>query len=137
MFKRILFICLALTIPAICLADGVFGSRGVNCLFLDPPRMLAPIYETATITNNQPLEFRWMIEYPGNTQGYIFRLYNGYNTNEASLIIKEEIPQGAYSFQVKAETFQNGQTYTWTLVRVTSDGKKTETSSNSFRVIKN
>ncbi len=137
MLKKILLICIALTLPSLCRADGVFGSRGMNSLFLDPPRMLSPIYETATITDNQPLEFKWMIEYQNNTRGYILCLYKGYNTDETSLILKEEIPQGIYSFQAKADIFQDGQTYTWTLRRIAISGQKTDSSSNSFRVIKN
>jgi len=98
--------------------------------------MLSPIYDTAVVANNQPLEFKWMNEYPISTRGYVFHLYKGPDITEENLIIKAEVAQGVYSYQVPADTLQDGQTYTWTLIRVNSGGEKTDSSSHSFRVIK-
>jgi hypothetical protein len=103
--------------------------------FVSEPRLRYPIYETAVINNNQPLEFSWWDDFMG-TSVFILKLYKGYNMYADNLILKENISNGTDFFKVKADLFENGQVYTWSLQRVVFSGYKSDRSFNSFRVIK-
>ena len=54
----------------------------------------------------------------------------------ANLIYKENLPAGASSIKVKADLFEVGQVYTWSLAQVSFAGYKSDKSFNSFKVIK-
>jgi hypothetical protein len=99
------------------------------------PRLRHPIYETAAISGGQPLEFSWWNNVT-NTSGFILKLYKGYQMYADNLILKENLPATTESFQVKADLFEAGQVYTWSLVRVSFAGYKSDKSFNSFRVVK-
>lgn len=100
-----------------------------------PPRLMYPISETATLTGNAPLEFRWLDDY-AQTSGFILKIYKGYNMYADNLIYKENIPAGKSAFEVKADIFIAGQVYTWSLVRVSFAGYKSDRSFNSFKLFK-
>jgi len=99
------------------------------------PRLRYPIYDTVTISNNQPLEFSWWADLI-NTSGFILRIYKGYNMYADNLIQKEDLPATASSFKINADSFEDGKVYTWSLVRVAFSGAKSDRSFNSFEVIK-
>lgn len=99
------------------------------------PRLRYPIYETVTIVNDQPIEFSWWNDV-ANTSGFILKLYKGYNMYADNLILKENLPADAAFFKVKADSFEEGKVYTWSLVRVSFDGYKSDKSFNAFKVIK-
>jgi len=103
--------------------------------YVPEPRLKSPIYDTVTITNNQPLEFTWFNDY-ADTFGFILKIYKGYNMYGDSLLLKENLSSGANSFKVKADLFENNKVYTWSLVRVSLSGYKSGKSFNSFKVIK-
>ena len=103
--------------------------------FVPEPRLRYPINETAIINNNQPLEFSWWDDFTG-TSGFILKLYKGYNMYSDNLILKEKLLNGADFFKVKADLFEDGQVYTWSLQRIVFSGHKSDRSFNSFRVIK-
>jgi len=137
MMKKIVFLMvLVFSFSAPCLAGTVgFGFSGGEYSFVPQPRLKSPIYDTLTISNNQPLEFSWWNDYM-DTSGFIFRLYKGYNMYADDLILKNNLPASADSFQVKAELFEDGKVYTWSLVRISFAGYKSDKSFNSFRAIK-
>jgi len=99
------------------------------------PRLLSPIYDTAVITGNSPLEFRWFNDYMG-IDHFIFRIYKGYNMYGTNLLHKQNIPSGESSIKIKADSFVDGQVYTWSLIQVALGGEKSDKSFNSFKVIK-
>lgn len=103
----------------------------------DPPspRLRCPIYDTVTINGDQPLEFSWWNDVM-NTSGFILKVYKGYNMYADDLILKENLPADAASFKVKADLFEEGKVYTWSLIRVSVAGYKSDRSFNSFKVIK-
>ena len=125
------------------LSLGLAGFAGTISFTLDDggynsvpePRLRYPINDTVTLTGNEPLEFKWWNSYVG-VRGFIFKLYKGYNMYAGGLIHKEELPAGAYSVKLKPELFEEGQVYTWSLVQVSSAGYKSDSSFNSFKVIK-
>jgi len=110
------------------LDNGVFNS-------LPEPRLRHPINETAILNGNDPLEFKWWDDFIG-VRGFIFRIYKGYNMYAANLIHKEDLPASASSLKIKSDLFADGQVYTWSLIRVSSTGYKSDKSFNSFKVIK-
>jgi len=99
------------------------------------PKLRYPIYDTVTINNDQPLEFSWWND-AVNTSGYVLRIYKGYNMYSDNLILKKNLPADASTFEVKADLFEDGKVYTWSLIRVAFAGYKSDKSFNSFKVIK-
>jgi len=99
------------------------------------PRLRYPIYNTVAIKDGQPLEFRWWNDWT-DTTGYLLRIYKGYNMYADGLILKEKLPGSASSFKVNADLFEDGETYTWSLVRIAFAGYKSDKSFNSFKVTK-
>ena len=107
--------------------------------FLDnpvPARMLYPKGETASLQGKSALEFQWSDPIPVNTGGFEFRLYKGYDSTEPNLIKKENLDRDAGVVSVGADKFENGQVYTWTLKRISDDGRKSDQVYNSFTVVK-
>jgi len=103
---------------------------------LPPPRLIYPITETADITGKNSLQFQWRWGYAATVDHYDFRLYKGYNTTADNLMLKEQLPATTSQIAVGAEKFDDGQVYTWVLKQVSLSGVKSDTSSNSFKVIK-
>ena len=99
------------------------------------PRLRNPIYDKVKIKDGQPLEFSWW-SVPGNTRGFILRIYRGYNMYADSLILKKDLPADALSFSAPADLFKEGQVYTWSLIRISLEGYKSDKSFNSFKVMK-
>ena len=99
------------------------------------PRLRYPINETAILTGNDPLEFKWWNDFVG-IRGFTLKVYKGYNLYAANLIHKEDLPPETSSVKVKSDLFEDGQVYTWSLIRVSFAGNKSDRSFNSFKVIK-
>jgi hypothetical protein len=135
--KRIAIIMvLIFSFSAPCLASSIgfsFQDQGYN--FVAEPRLRSPIYDSVTISNDEPVEFSWWNDVM-NTRGFILKLYKGYNMYADNLILKEDLPAGADSFKIKTDLFEEGQVYTWSLIRVSLAGYKSDKSFNSFKVIK-
>ena len=110
------------------LDNGAFNS-------LPEPTLRYPIYETAIITGNDPLEFSWWNDVVG-IRGFTIKIYKGYNMYAANLILKEDLPPEASSVKIKSDLFVDGQVYTWSLIRISYTGYKSDRSFNSFKVIK-
>jgi len=47
------------------------------------PRLRYPIYETAILTGNNPLEFKWWNDVVG-IRGFTLKIYKGYNMYAAN-----------------------------------------------------
>jgi hypothetical protein len=54
----------------------------------------------------------------------------------SNMILKQQLPNGVFSFKVEASVFEDNQVYTWSLKRANNAGQKSEASFNSFKVIK-
>lgn len=132
--KKALVISLSFILLFACLAPASNARFGFEN---EPPapRLLHPIYDTVTLTGNSPLEFRWFNDYAG-TDHFIFKLYKGYNVSGPNLIYEQNIPSGESARKIETDLFKDGQIYTWSLVRVGFDGKKSDKSFNSFKVIR-
>ncbi|MCX5715726.1 MAG: hypothetical protein NTV07_02480 [Candidatus Omnitrophica bacterium] len=67
---------------------------------------------------------------------YDFRLYKGYNFLESALINKQQVPSDIYIVRLRADMFDDGQVYTWSLKQVYDNGNKSQRSFQSFKVKK-
>ncbi|MDD5595046.1 MAG: hypothetical protein PHY94_02255 [Candidatus Omnitrophica bacterium] len=103
---------------------------------LPEPRLIFPITETVVLTGKNDLEFKWGGEYAVTVDYYDFRLYKGYNTVEANLILKKQIPSDITTTKISADTFTDAEVYTWVLKQVSLGGQKSDASFDSFKVIK-
>ena len=108
--------------------SGVFNS-------LPEPRLRYPISETAILSGNDSLEFKWWDDVVG-IRGFTLKIYKGYNMYATNLIHKEDLPPDASSVKIRSDLFEDGQVYTWSLIRVSYAGYKSDRSFNSFKVIK-
>lgn len=102
---------------------------------LPEPRLKYPIGETAILTGDDPLEFKWWNDVVG-ISGFTLKIYKGYNMYAANLIHKEDLSPDASSVKINSNLFIDGQIYTWSLIRVSYTGYKSDRSFNSFKVIK-
>jgi hypothetical protein len=103
--------------------------------FQPGPLLLYPLGREVDLSGADSLEFKWERD-AVDTSYFIFRLYKGYGMYESNLILKEEVTSSRISTRVKSDVFENGQVYTWSLVRVVFTGNKTDKSFSSFKVIK-
>ena len=135
MKKVFILMVLMLTFNAACFA-GVVGFSLNNGLNNNPPepRLRYPIYDTVVISGDQPLEFTWWNDL-ADTRGFVFKIYKGYNMYADNLLLKEELPADAASTKVQANLFEAGKVYTWSVVRISLAGFKSDRSFNSFKVI--
>jgi hypothetical protein len=99
------------------------------------PRLRYPIYDSVILTKGQPLEFQWWNDVR-QTRGFIFKIYKGYNMYAANLVRKNELSADVSSIKIDSGLFVEGQVYTWSLIRVSFNGYKSDKSFNSFKVIK-
>ena len=101
-----------------------------------PGPMLKTPGDNADLSGLKEIEFRWSPE--GDRAGfeyYDFRLYKGSQTYESGLILKREVPAGQTSTFVDTATFENGQTYAWS-VRQVGGAKKGRSSFAVFKAHK-
>ncbi len=110
-----------------------YGNGPYNSL--PEPRLRYPINDTAVLTGQDNLEFKWWIEVVG-LRKFIFKIYKGYKMYLANLIYKEDLPPDTSSIKIKSDLFEDGQVYTWSLIQISYSGYKSDRSFNSFKVIK-
>lgn len=99
------------------------------------PRLFYPITENVTLTGDY-LEFKWEKGTPAWLDHYEFRLYKGDQMYGDSIMIKENPDWSANSIKVKAEMFEDGGVYTWSLREVSVGDTKGDRSFQTFRVTK-
>ena len=90
-----------------------------------PPRLISPVTETTPYPDTPSIEFRWENS-AIDVRYFEFRLYRGYDLYARNLVLKKTIPGSASTFSLPAATCVPGQPYSWSLVRVNLDGRKSE-----------
>lgn len=99
------------------------------------PRLYYPITETVILTGDY-LEFKWQKNTDAWLDHYEFRLYKGSNMYADNLIVKENPDWGVDTMQVKADMFEDGGVYTWSLKEVSNGDTKGDRSFQTFKVTK-
>jgi hypothetical protein len=130
----LLFALLFSSFPVVATALNGINSKGMF-ISLPAPWLLEPVTDKIDITGKDALEFKWKPDLSVNTDYYDFRLYKGYDMLASTLILKQKLEGNVSSFKVKAETFENGQVYTWSLRRVILSGEKSDKSFSSFKIV--
>jgi len=98
------------------------------------PQLLYPITHTIDLSDKDYLEFRWLDDLT-QLDHYVFKIYKGYNMYASELIYKQNISERTTSYRIKSEYFKRGQVYTWSLVRVSIGGQKSNKSFSSFKLV--
>jgi len=134
-----IFLCLLIGTSIFCplsrAADLSFDVDGLNQSFPGPD-LFYPIADDIDLKGAPYLEFKWRRSDFVYTRSYDFRLYKGYQTVASSLILKRIITTDEYPFKVESLVFDPGQVYTWVLRQITLNGRKSDKSFSSFKVIK-
>lgn len=112
-----------------------FGLGGFSQSFPGPD-LFSPVTDDIDLSGEDHLEFKWRRSDLVYTRSYDFRLYRGYQALAGNRILKKNIPAQEYPFSIPSEEFETGQVYTWVLIQVLNDGKKSDKSFSSFKIIK-
>lgn len=134
--KVVLAVCLVLSaaFPVYAQTISRLGATSFSD-FRPGPLLVYPMGGQVDLSGQSALVFKWQRD-AADTLHYIFKLYKGYNMYESGLILKEEIGSSGISFTVKADVFEDGQVYTWSLVQVNITGSKSDKSYSSFTIKK-
>jgi hypothetical protein len=100
------------------------------------PEILEPHTEQVDLSGKDSLEFKFRVFGSFNISYVDFRLYKGYTTDSSSLIYSEQVDAGEPYADVRAEKFENGQTYTIVIKSISQEGFKSDKVFSSFQVIK-
>ena len=102
------------------------------------PRLILPASDKVVVEKGQPVVFKWSPHEAMFAGGryYDFRLYEGYNMVQSSLIFKKRLPGNVRQYHMEGKFFKDGQVYTWSLRQGYSAIGKSNRSIQSFRVIK-
>lgn len=104
--------------------------------FAPAPTLLYPTADDIVLTGKEYLEFRWERVNPVTTDHFNFKLYKGYNTTADNLVFKQEFVADVYPIKLPVSQFEEGQVYTWVLVQVFLEGKKSDKGHSSFKIAK-
>lgn len=113
--------------------ESIFGD---DLYFVPSPTLLYPTSENINLPSDGSLEFRWERQSFAQTDYYLLKIYKGYSTTSSSLIIKKEVKDSDYPFNLPIAQLEDDQVYTWVLQQVFISGKKSDKASASFRLTK-
>lgn len=101
---------------------------------LAEPMLLSPLSPEVVVTDTDTIEFKWLTDmgHYFNRDYYDFRIYNGYEMTEQTLLYKDTTPAHKGSIEVNADLFKPGQVYTW-CVRHVVGVVKSDRSYKSFK----
>lgn len=135
-FAMLIFILSVYSFVAPNNAAGMRLDSGIGFTTISAPVLLSPATDDIDLSGKDTLEFRWQRTDVVDTDHYEFRLYKGYQTVESTLILKQNFPSATFPFKLAASQFEVGQVYTWGLIKVLRDGRKSDSSFSPFKVIK-
>ena len=126
-------VCLLLWCPA-CYGSSFGLDQDMYGENYPGPRLFYPVTDDIDLKGEAYLEFKWERPNFTDVRNYDFRLYKGYNTTESGLILKKSVATDEYPIKIESSTFEANQTYTWVLVQVAFDGRKSDKSFSSFKI---
>ncbi len=134
--KAIIIYLALFFILSVFVSDSYCGSlRGDNFRSISEPRLLYPVTDNIVLSGKDYLEFKWVRDDFVQTGYFDFRLHKGYNTTAADLVFKQKFPSNEYPIRIPATLFEENQVYTWVLVLVFYDGRKSDKSYSPFKII--
>ncbi len=141
-FKKSVFLArlLFLFIVSFCLRDALASNEGFSIggfhQSFPGPYLFSPVTENIDLSKKDCLEFKWRRSDFVYTFRYEFRLYKGYQQGAATLVLKRVVLPDEYPLSISSSNFEEGQVYTWALVQVLNDGRKSDKSFSSFKIKK-
>ena len=138
MGKRIAYIFLIFVLLSLHLgldADAFYAGRKRATRF-PAPRIISPVKEEVDLSEKDKLVFKWG-PHRGGTVALIyfdFRIYKGYDMTEPHLIYKERLPARQNHIEISADTFDSGETYTWSIRYKNKDGTDSSRNYHSFSI---
>jgi len=137
--KRTAFCVIAGFVCVLSLAAVTTAGQGVTDPFyrtgaLFAPEQVYPVSCKVVLSGLSGIEFRWRND-ARPLYRFEFRLYEGYKTYAAALLYKDRNIGNVSSLTVKRGIFPGPGVYTWSLVRVLIDGRKSEKAFASFEVV--
>src|SRR5512135_627842 len=100
-----------------------------------PARLISPLSDKVDLSGKDVLEFKWW-DGPDAIDHTEFRLFKGYQMRAGDLIEKRTLTARITSVKIKAKIFQDGEAYSWSVIRVAFGGEKSDKSVSSFKVTK-
>lgn len=125
---------MSLAISAYALDHDAIPSVG----FLDArpgPQLLYPVTHSIDLAGKDYLEFRWL-DTMARADHFVLKIYKGYGMYAKDLVYAQDVSPHALTYRMISGFFETGQVYTWSLVRVSIGGEKSDKSFSSFKVIK-
>jgi hypothetical protein len=133
--KTAVIIAFILSLGAAACASDAAIIRAVDPLYdQSGPQLLYPITDKIVLAGKYFLEFRWL-DTMRRVDHFVFKIYKGYNMYAKDLMYKQDVASNASTIKIKAELFERNQVYTWSLMRVSLGGQKSDKSASSFKVI--
>jgi len=138
MMRRFIIIMIVLVLNIQPQSAAVASTLGFAEYRVPVPKLLEPINDVVNLEGKKELLFRWS-PHKRPRRGvryYDFRLYNGFEMLESTLFRKERISGSVHTFSLNSDQFKAGNVYTWSLKQVARDGRKSNRSFSSFKVLK-
>ena len=137
--SRTAFCVIAGFVCVLGLTSVITAGQGITDSFYRTDALLAPepVYPVSckvVLSGLSGIEFRWRND-ARQFYRFEFRLYKGYKTYAAALLYKNRNIGNVSSLTVKRGIFPGPGVYTWSLVRVLIDGRKSEKAFASFEVV--
>jgi len=130
----IFFLLLCTALPS---SGGSLLTEDIARDNIPQPRLIEPVADTVDLSGKKELVFKWS-PHEGDVSRrkyYDFRLYNGYQTFESTLILKKQVSKNKHEIAISSDVFKLGNIYTWTLRQKYRSGKSLR-STSTFKVIK-
>jgi len=100
------------------------------------PVLLSPTTKDIVLSGRDYLEFTWERTSFTRTNYFDFRVYKGFSATDNRQVFKQKCTWSDYPPRLPASLFEENQVYSWMLIQVFTDGKKSDKSFSSFKIIK-
>ena len=130
------FLLVALSVLLVLLLSTAALAQGFRNLSGTPPTptLLSPP-EKVDLSGKDTLKFKWYSSGCMGLSRLEFKVYKGYVNSAANLVYQEDLSGASSSVLVKAELFQQGEVYTYTLRAIATGGQKGDLVSDTFEVV--
>ena len=137
--KHRVIIFLAILLAAgFALGRSIYGSplNMTSRDFPPGPQLLSPVTDNVKLSGKEFLEFKWNFPNQIDTDYFYLRVYKGYETYVKDLIFRQRYSVSELPPKLPASFFQPDQAYTWVLIQVYKDGRRSDPVESPFKIIK-
>jgi len=138
--KKILFLLLVSLFLSGLMLERSYSRSPLGGIEREPfpagPQLLYPVTEDIKLSGKQSLEFRWNFPNQIDTDYFYLRIYKGFDTTVKNMIFRQRYSVSELPPKLPASFFQLNQVYTWVLVQVYFDGRRSEGVFSPFKITK-